>query len=232
MFSGFTSEMITFLDELGMNNNKTWFEEHKQRYQKVLKDPFAKLIEAMAPAMMEMDPQLETDPKRCIARIHRDVRFAKDKSPYRTNLWLAFKRPSTEWKQMPAWYFEVFPDHWRYGMGFFDMPRPVMELIRTAILGRENTFMKLFADFNNQTCFTLEGEAYKRTLNPDLPPELQVWNQKKELWFKAEYPTNDLLFSEELPQKLIEDFKVMEPMYQYLYTLYEIYKVSEGHKLK
>lgn len=230
MFNGFKPETLLFLDQLGINNTKGWFEAHKTDYIENVKRPFIELVEALTPAILEIDPQLDTDPKRCVARINRDIRFTTDKSPYRTNLWLAFKRNVPDWKEEPAFFFEVFPDHFRYGMGFFITPRPVVELIRAAVVGREQTFMELHAQYLSQEMYVLAGEKYKKTITPDLTPDLMEWSQRKEFFFMADQPTDDRIMTPELVTRLTEDFKKLAPWYEYFKTLTEIGQVSDGKR--
>ncbi len=228
MFNGFKPETLMFLDQLGINNSRGWFEAHKDDYIDYLKRPFLELVEALTPTMNEIDPGLDTDPKRCVARINRDIRFTADKSPYRTNLWLAFKRNVPDWKEEPAFFFEIFPDHFRFGMGFFITPRPVIELIRTAVVGREKTFIELHEQYLKQELYVLAGEKYKKIITPDLTPDLQEWNQRKEFFFMADCPSDDRLMGPELVDQLSEDFKKLVPWYEYFKNLTEISRISEG----
>lgn len=232
MFNGFKHETFTFLDELGINNSRGWFESHKEEYIDYLKRPFIELVEDLSPAMLEIDPQLDTDPKRCVARINRDIRFTANKSPYRTNLWMAFKRNIPDWKEEPAFFFEIFPDHYRYGMGFFITPRPVIELVRAAIIGREKTFIELHEQYLTQELYVLAGEKYKKIITPDLPPDLQEWNQRKEFFFMADHPVDDRLLGPELVTMLAEDFRKLLPWYDYFKSLADIGRVSNGKQYR
>ncbi len=228
MFYGFKPETFAYLDQLGLNNSRGWFEAHKNEYIDYLKRPFMELVEDLAPTIHEIDPALDTDPKRCIARINRDIRFTTDKSPYRTNLWLAFKRNVPDWKEEPAFFFEIFPDHYRYGMGFFITPRPVIELIRTAVSGREKTFMDLHRQYLSQELYVLAGEKYKKIITPDIPVDLMEWNQRKEFYFMADHPVDETLMGPELINILSRDFKKLNAWYQYFRNLTEIGQISDG----
>lgn len=228
MFNGFKPETFMYLDQLGINNSRGWFETHKEDYNDCLKRPFVELVENLAPAIRAIDPVLDTDPKRCIARINRDIRFSADKSPYRTNLWLAFKRNVPYWKEEPAFFFEIFPDHYRYGMGFFVTPRPVIELIRAAVIGREKTFMELHRQYLSQKVFVLAGEKYKKVIAPDVPVDLMEWSQRKEFYFMADHPVDKTLMGPQLIKILTKDFETLIPWYKYFRTLTEIGQVSDG----
>ena len=228
MFNGFKPETFSFLDQLGLNNSRGWFEAHKTEYIDYLKRPFIQLVQDLTPALLEIDPDLDIDPKHCVSRINRDIRFTLDKSPYRTNLWLAFKRNVPDWKEEPAFFFDIFPDHYRYGMGFFVTPRPVIELVREAVLDREEVFMNLHHQYLKQELYVLVGGKYKKTIIPDLSPDLQEWTQRKEFYFLADRPVDANIMGSELVTLLADDFKKLAPWYEYFKNLTEIGQVSVG----
>ena len=85
--SHFTPELFRFLRQLKRNNNREWFAGNKQRYIDVVRDPLLQFIEDFAPRLHTITPHLVADPRPVggsMFRIYRDVRFSKDKSPYKT----------------------------------------------------------------------------------------------------------------------------------------------------
>ncbi|MHB8918961.1 MAG: DUF2461 family protein, partial [Desulfocucumaceae bacterium] len=114
-FNGFSPETLEFLINLGLNNDKAWFESNKHQYQEFLLEPLRSLASDLGPFMLSIDPYLEVSPGRSVSRIYRDTRFSRDKSPYKTNMWAAFKRPSRDWKADPVFFFEIYQDWYRYG---------------------------------------------------------------------------------------------------------------------
>jgi uncharacterized protein (TIGR02453 family) len=84
-FSGFRPGALGFLRRLARNNRRDWFEQHRAEYETELKAPLAALVEEMDVRLATIAPELLGDPRRSIFRIHRDVRFSADKSPYKTN---------------------------------------------------------------------------------------------------------------------------------------------------
>ena len=81
-FEGFRPEAIDFLAELAQNNERTWFQPRKGKYERLLREPIEALIAALAERLEARGIPLRADPKRSIFRIYRDTRFAKDKSPH------------------------------------------------------------------------------------------------------------------------------------------------------
>ncbi len=98
LFNGFSVKTPDFLINLKANNNKSWFESNRRQYQELLLDPFRKLADDMGAFMLSIDPLLEIRPGRAISRIYRDTRFARDKSPYKTTMWITYKRPVKNWQ--------------------------------------------------------------------------------------------------------------------------------------
>ena len=146
-FTGFTPETIDFLWELRMNNNKAWMEENRERYRTVLKEPFDALSAALTKKFLEKKnvPQMDFS----ISRINRDVRFSKDKSPYKARKWMVLKEPMTkaeQWKFRPVFYFEVMPEGYEYGMGFYEGRPAYMQAFRKKVDAAPDAFERLVKD--------------------------------------------------------------------------------------
>jgi uncharacterized protein (TIGR02453 family) len=91
----FTREAFHFFKELGRNNHKPWMDVNRERYRVCVVQPFRRLLEELTPAVLELDPRFDvsgrTGPN--FSRINRDIRFAKDKTPYKTQMYLKFSVP-------------------------------------------------------------------------------------------------------------------------------------------
>lgn len=219
MFKGFSEKTVDYLNELKFNNNKQWFEENRDKYRKYLIEPMKELVNELAPFMMSIDPLLEVTPKKSISRINRDIRFSRDKSPYRSNMWISFKRVYKDWKNEPVYFFEIFPDYYRYGMGFYNIPRDTLYKLRGLIDEDNKEFRKIHSIYKKQSIFTIEGDKYKRIINPDLPDELKDWYQRKEICLICNREIDNKLFSKELADDLVYGFKVLEPIYSFFLKL-------------
>jgi uncharacterized protein (TIGR02453 family) len=89
-FQSFTSDSFLFFDELARNNQKAWFDQNRARYDQHVVGAFRGLLEALTPFLLKLNPHFETSGKtnRNFSRINRDIRFSKDKSPYKLNFYL------------------------------------------------------------------------------------------------------------------------------------------------
>ena len=109
-FTWFTRQGTEFFRRLGENNNKEWFEAHRREFETVLLTPLRALAAELSAFMLVLDPLLQVEPSRIISRIHRDTRFSRNKSPYKTNLWFTFRRFIKDWQFHPCWFFELAAD--------------------------------------------------------------------------------------------------------------------------
>src|SRR5467141_4477594 len=88
----FTQETFRFFRDLGRNNKKVWMDAHRDRYQAAVVQPFRRLLEELAPTVLALDDRFDTTGRTGanFSRINRDIRFAKDKTLYKTQMYLKF----------------------------------------------------------------------------------------------------------------------------------------------
>jgi len=220
-FSGFSPHTIRFLRDLSLHNDKTWFEQNRGDYEKYVLSPMRSLVTALSGPMLAIDPYLETSPSvgKTISRIFRDTRFSSDKSPFRSNVWMTFKRPAKRWQDAPAFFFEITPASNRYGMGFYSASKETMDRFRQSIDADPDKFRRAISFFAGPHPFMIEGDKYKRTLDPDKPNELLEWYQRKNLYLVCNRPIDDRLFQTSLADDLCEGFGTLAELYRYLLEL-------------
>jgi uncharacterized protein (TIGR02453 family) len=93
--SVFTQETFRFFRDLGRNNKKVWMDANRERYQAAVVQPFRRLLEELAPVVLTLDDRFDTTGRTGanFSRINRDIRFAKDKTLYKTQMYLKFQQP-------------------------------------------------------------------------------------------------------------------------------------------
>jgi uncharacterized protein (TIGR02453 family) len=98
----FSSEIFKFFRELGRNNHKAWMDANRERYRQVVVEPFHVLLERLSPAARKLNQRFATAGRvgENFSRINRDIRFARDKSPYRSQMYLFFAEPGSEGGQL------------------------------------------------------------------------------------------------------------------------------------
>lgn len=217
-FDGFPPAAIHFLRTLRENNAKTWFELHKPDYQNDLLKPLQALAAGLGPLMLSIDPDLEVTPtlNKTISGIYRDTRFSRDKSPYKTSHWITFKRLRQEWKDFPAFFFEISPDSYRYGMGFYSASRDTMDNFRKRVDSNPRAFLSATSFYSSQKIFIIEGEEYKRPLKADIPKGLQDWYNRKNLYLVSNHQIEGSSIDKQLVTDLIHGFEIIAHFYHYL----------------
>jgi uncharacterized protein (TIGR02453 family) len=222
-FKGFTPEALQFLGDIRFYNSKSWYEEHKPDYRRLLLTPFQNLVGDLSGFMLSIDAQFITTPAvdKTISRIYRDTRFSKDKSLYRDSMWFTFKRAVKDWKEVPVYFFELSPEGYRYGMGFYSAPKAFMDRFRARIKAKPKPFLKVISFLNQSSSFVIEGERYKRNHGGDLPVELRDWFQYKSFSIISNHQIDRVLFSDQLVEELKLRFEMMGPLYYYLWEMVE-----------
>ena len=220
-FSGFSPRALAFFEALAANNSKAWFEAHRDDYEEFLLEPLKALVCDLSGPILAIDPDLITIPAvdKTISRIYRDVRFSRNKSPYKTCLWITFKRRSPDWKTAPCFFFEISADGYRYGMGFYGASRQTMDNLTRLIETKPAEFRKSVVCLGKQTLFTLEGERYKRPLNPALPDDLQQWHPRKNIYLVCNRQADGRLFTRGIYDDLREGFLLLAPVYELFWRI-------------
>jgi len=217
-FEGFSKDSIAFLRKLKANNNKQWFESHKKDYENYLLLPLKNLVTDVGEIMLSIDSDFEISPavNKTISRVYRDTRFSHDKSPYKISHWITFKKPRKDWKDAPAYFFEISPDSYRYGMGFYGAAPDTMAKFRELIDEKPKEFQKAISFYAKQKTFVLEGEKYKKIFDEAKSEEIQNWYQRKNFYLVCNRKIDDILFSEKLANSLISDFGSLADFYHFL----------------
>lgn len=151
-FAGFPAESLKFLKGLKRHNEKAWFEENRPVYERAVKQPLQRLAEELDVQFATLAPEFVAPPKRALFRIHRDVRFSKDKSPYKTHaaLWVFHRdagrgvgKSVGEAHGGAGFYFHLEPGASMVAAGYWMPPRPALNIIRERLLEDHRPFAKL-----------------------------------------------------------------------------------------
>jgi uncharacterized protein (TIGR02453 family) len=144
-FAGFGKDFFAFLRELSANNNRDWFEANKQRYRDAIVAPVSSFIEAIAPKLRKISPHFVADPRPnggSMFRIHRDTRFAKDKSPYKTHTGVQFRHAAGQDAHAPGFYLHLQPGRIFYGGGMWMPPPKPLAAVRQRIADQPAAWAK------------------------------------------------------------------------------------------
>lgn len=216
-FQGFTPETVEFMWGIRFQNERSWFEAHKDVYLNTLYRPMQDLGRQAQLALVEKFPQEPWNLK--VARIYRDARRLHGRGPYKDHLWFTLIRgDDSALGSHPALWFELTPDGWSCGMGFWCAKASLMECHRQEILRAPKPLLKLERALKRQDRFALEGPEYRRP-KPCPEAELSAWFNKKSLSVSHEEGLCELLYTPQLAHQLIEDFIFLKPYYDYFSAL-------------
>lgn len=210
----FSAVSLDFLFENMLNDSKTWYNDHKEDYRQLVTEPFAKLIDDLTGAMLEIDGKFVCNPKK-ISRLYRDSRYAKGKSIFRDYVWYSFCRPYEGHKTLPEFYFSISPRGFDYGCGYYAATSDTMDSIRNLIISDDKSFKTALKAYKDQDVFELYGELYKRNHYPDESEEKQNWLNRRSMGISCESKDFDLLFSDRLAEKIAADFTAIAPIYKF-----------------
>ncbi len=135
-------KILSFLEELSRNNNREWFQDNKPRYQEAHAQLLG-FLEEMIPRMADVDPAIKgLQPKQCVFRIYRDVRFSKDKRPYKTNFGASINRGGRK-ISAPGYYLHLEPGKSFIGGGIYMPPPAELKAIRNEIYFNSKEFLSI-----------------------------------------------------------------------------------------
>ena len=216
MFQGYTQETVDFMWGIRFNNEREWFLAHKEDYQKHLLEPTRALGEQVYEGLRGMLPHEPLLLK--VSRIYRDARRLHGRGPYKDHLWFCVRTRDKDWTGRPTFYFEIAPEYYSYGMGFWQARAELMELFRRDLQERPDEFGRLVRLFNRQREFVLTGDSYARSKG-EVSDLLRPWFQKKSLSLSHELPLDEKIFRPELAEEIMAGFKTLVPFYKYFAAL-------------
>lgn len=173
--SPFSAKLFAFLRELKSNNDREWFTENKSRYEQDVLQAAMDFVIQMQPRLAKHSRYLLAEPKRVggsIMRIYRDTRFAKDKTPYKTNLGIHFRHSIGGDVHAPGLYVHLEPDACFVAAGIWLPPSEPLAAIRQAIMDDVSNWNKVRNNKKFASQFKLDGESLKtapRGIDPNHP---------------------------------------------------------------
>jgi uncharacterized protein (TIGR02453 family) len=157
----FSRETFRFLKDLKKHNERAWFAENKARYEEHVKEPALRLIEGLAPKLDKLSPHFLATP-RSLYRIHRDTRFAKDKSPFKTHVGLHFRHERSRDAHAPGYYFHIEPGSVFVGVGIWHPDPSALHRIRQHIVDEPDAWRRGSRAKSFTGTFSMEGERLAR----------------------------------------------------------------------
>ena len=164
-FSGFSNGTTKFLAALSKNNSKPWFDEHRDEYEQHYITPTKEFVESVGPALREISPQVQAQPRvsGSIFRVNRDVRFSKDKTPYRDHIDMWFWDGEGRSNSVSGFYLRITASEVIVGAGAHMMDTDRLKRFRNAVADTETgAAIAKAIDTVQAAGYTVGGDRYKR----------------------------------------------------------------------
>ena len=161
----FPADVKHYFSRLKKNNNRLWFEKHRSEYQLKVLEPALEFVATVGGKIQKFAPKIIADPRvdKSLFRIYRDVRFSKDKTPYKTHLAIFFWEGSAPKLENPGFYIHISDDEIFIGSGFHIFPRKVLTAFRKSIQDKTtNKNLQLIMGKLKKKGFKVGGAHYKR----------------------------------------------------------------------
>ncbi len=208
-----------FFSDLALNNDRDWFHANKKRYERDVKEPFLRLVEAVVASLHDSEPDLGLVPsKQMLFRINRDIRFSKDKRPYKEHLAASISRFGTKDKLYPGHYLQVAAgESFLAGGAYFFEEKEMLLRVRRYIMDNHDRFLSLL----NDPIFVEKWETIKGETNKRLTPEFAEFADiqplianKQFYWGKNIEPK--MALQDDFVAILRGHFEAAQPMNQFL----------------
>jgi len=219
-FRGFPKDFFQFFKELAKNNERPWFEVNKERYKAVVVAPMSDFITAMSPRLAKISKHFVADPRPnggSMFRIYRDVRFAKDKRPYKEHASCHFRHAGGKDVHAPGFYMHFAPDEVLFGGGMW-MPEPEsLNNIRLAISSDGKAWRRVIEDKGFKTVFKeVHGDALSRPPRGFDPEHPFIGDIKRKSFFAMHESTPKATLSAKLLDDVEGAFRAAKPLMKFL----------------
>jgi uncharacterized protein (TIGR02453 family) len=219
-FQGFSKDSLTFFALLKKNNRKSWFDEHRLEYETYVKAPAAAFVVDLGAVLAAIAPNVCAIPKinQSLFRLNRDVRFSKDKTPYKTNLGLWWWEGTGKRMACSGFYFHLEDERLRLGTGLYRFTKPMLDRFRTAVVDQASgpaitRIIKKLA--TNQ--YLIDGRHFKKIpsgYDPQHPnASLLLFNG---LYANIDLPMPEAAFTADLVDFCFQHFRRMLPLHSWL----------------
>jgi uncharacterized protein (TIGR02453 family) len=209
-----TKEYFTFFSGLEKNNNKEWFDAHRKDYEEHVKAPFHNLVTQLIEAVRAIEPEIQMTAKDAIFRINRDIRFSKDKSPYKTHMSAHITKYGKKEIGRPGFYFEVHAKGGGFGGGCYMPDKESLTLIRDLIMHEGKDLRRILSSKSFKSTFKeIQGEK-----NKVLPAEFKDAALAEPLLYNKQF-----FYWTEIPKSAFTDAKAIKNLMTYVKTAKPVY---------
>ena len=215
----FSPDFFSFLNELKENNNRDWFNANKDRYRAEIQEPLLRFISDFSGPLGDISPNFIADPRPSggsMFRIYRDVRFSKDKSPYKTHAAAQFRHRAGRDVHAPGFYLHLETGGVFAGAGLWHPDRTALDLIRTAIVERPDEWRAVLGDPSFARHHELSGESLKRAPRGYDPEDPLIEDLKRKDFVCVQRFTQKQATSATFLDAFVESCRAASPFVRFL----------------
>ncbi len=217
-FAGVPKEGVAFLRDLKKNNDRDWFQAHKQEFEQSLKFPVQCLIATLGRILHDDFPTLDFNPQKSIFRIYRDTRFSKDKSPYKTNIGAHFTSTSAIGVDMPGLYVHIEPDGMFAGGGIYMPDGKQLRALRESIVAEPDAFLDVISEDRFKELFgSIQGEKLKKSPQGFPADHPMVEHLKHKQFFVGRDFKESSVFAASFAEEVADTFRAILPLMTWLH---------------
>lgn len=212
----FSQDFIAFFKSLAKNNSKEWFDKNRSNYEEHVKRPFELFVTDLIGTISKQDRAVKMTAKEAIFRINKDIRFSKDKSPYKTSMSAAISAGGRN-PEFPGIYIELSHEKLTIIGGSYVVEKDNLSKIRKYIGRNTSMFQKIISDKKFKSSFGgILGEKSKI-----LPADLKLLIEKeplianKQFYFSTELPASTIT-ENNLLEIVMKHFQIAKPLNDFL----------------
>jgi uncharacterized protein (TIGR02453 family) len=214
-----TPALFDFLWELKENNNREWFQTNKSRYEKIVKNPLLAFIADFADRVPEISPHIAAIPRASggsMFRIYRDIRFSKDKTPYKTHAALHFRHERGKDVHAPGYYLHLEPGSVYMGCGIWKPDGETVTKIRTRIVTKPKEWETAIGNKDFTSTLTLEGDSLKRPPRGFDPTHPLIEDLKRKDFIGSRELSEDIVCQENFLDLYLDLCKIGAPLMKFI----------------
>jgi len=217
----FSPHTMTFLRKLARNNNRDWFEQNKRVYEDTVRTPALQFIADMADELALLSPHFLAQPKKVggsLMRVHRDVRFARDKQPYKTNIGIQFRHERGKDVHAPGFYLHIEPAACFVGVGIWRPDAVALANVRDAIVEQAKKWSAAISGKTFSKLYTLGGDSLSRPPRGYAKDHPLLEDLKRKDFIAISNLEDDKVLSPRLQKLVLDRFKAADDFMQFLCT--------------
>jgi uncharacterized protein (TIGR02453 family) len=221
----FSKQTFAFLKALEQNNEREWFDAHKQDYEKLVRDPALDFISDMSLEMPAISRHFLAQPKKVggsLMRVYRDTRFSSDKTPYKTNIGIQFRHEVGKDVHAPGYYLHIEPGECFVGVGMWHPEADALFKIRQAIVEKPEAWLAARDDKTFRKHYSLEGDSLANAPRGFAKDHPLVEDLKRKDFIGLASLSQSTITSADLRGQVVEQFRAAAPFMRFLCQAMEL----------